>query len=61
MLGRAADGATQPEVEVVPLFSARCLNTSRLIGSTGLASKGERSERPVSKTPGVWCGSCGRQ
>ena len=40
MLGRAADGATQPEVEAVPLFSASCLNTSRLIGSTGLASKG---------------------
>ena len=40
MLGRAADGATQPEVEAVPLFSASCLNTSLLIGSTGLASKG---------------------
>ena len=40
MLGRAADGATQPEVEAVPLFSASCLKTSLLIGSTGLASKG---------------------
>ena len=40
MLGRAADGATQPEVEAVPLLSASCRNTSRLIGPTGLASKG---------------------
>ena len=39
-MGRAADGATQPEVEAVPLFSASCLNTSLLTGSTGLASKG---------------------
>ena len=40
MVGRVADGATQPEVEAVPLFSANCRNTSLLSGSTGLASKG---------------------
>ena len=40
MLGRAADGTNQPEVEAAPLFWASCLNTSRLTGSTGLASKG---------------------
>ena len=39
-MGRVADGATQSEVEAVPLFSANCLNTSLLTGSTGLASKG---------------------
>ena len=38
--GRATDGAIQPEVETVPLFSASCRNTSLLTGSTGLASKG---------------------
>ena len=40
-MGRAADGATQPEVEAVPLFCANCRNTSLLTGSTGLASKGQ--------------------
>ena len=40
MLGRVADGATQPKVEAVPLLSASCLKTSLLIGCTGLASKG---------------------
>ena len=39
-MGRAADGATQPEEVAVPLLSASCLKTSLLIGSTGLASKG---------------------
>ena len=37
VVGRAAVGATQPEELAVPLLSASCLNTSRLIGSTGLA------------------------
>ena len=40
MVGRVADGATQREVEAVPLFSANCRNTSLLTGFTGLASKG---------------------
>ena len=40
MVGRVADGATQPEVEAVPLFSANCQNTSLLTGFRGLASKG---------------------
>ena len=41
MVGRVADGATQPEVEAEPLFSTNCLNTSPFTGSTGLASKGQ--------------------
>ena len=40
MLGRAADWANQTKEEAGPLFWAGCLNTSRLTGSTGLASKG---------------------
>ena len=35
--GRVIDGATQA---AVPVFSASWRNTSRLTGSTGLASKG---------------------
>ena len=40
MVGSVMDGATQPEVEAVPLVAASCLNTSRLTGSSGLDSKG---------------------
>ena len=38
--GRVSDGANQPEVAAVPEFSASWRNTSRLTGSTGLASNG---------------------
>ena len=40
MVKRVVDGATQPEVEAVPLEAANCLKSSLLTGSTGLASKG---------------------
>ena len=38
--GRVTDGATQPEEAADLVFSASWWNTSRLTGSTGLASKG---------------------
>ena len=37
---RASEGAIQPEVAAVLEFSASWRKTSRLTGSTGLASKG---------------------
>ena len=40
MVERVVDGATQPEVEAVPLEAANCRTTSLLTGSTGLASNG---------------------
>ena len=40
VLGRVSEGAIQPEVAAVLGFSASWRNTSRLTGSTGLASKG---------------------
>ena len=40
MTTRVAVGATQPDDEAVLLLSASCLNTSRLMGSAGLDSKG---------------------
>ena len=40
MEGRTPEGAIQPEVAAVQLFSASWRKTSRLTGSTGLASKG---------------------
>ena len=38
--GRVMVGATQPDVEIVPLEPANCLNTSLRTGSTGHDSKG---------------------
>ena len=55
MVGRVTDGATQPEVEAVPLVSANCLNTSLLTGSTGLASKG-RAKRATCLPRHLVCG-----
>ena len=40
MVESVVDGATQPEVEAVPLEAANCRKTSLLTGSTGLASNG---------------------
>ena len=39
-MGRVSEGAIQPEAAAVQGFSTSWRNTSRLIGSTGLASKG---------------------
>ena len=39
-MGRVPKGAIQPEVAAVLLFSTSWRKTSRLTGSTGLASKG---------------------
>ena len=41
VVGSVEDGATQPEVEAVPLVAANCRNTSRLTGSAGRDSKGQ--------------------
>ena len=38
--GRVVDGATQPDVEAVPLVAANCRYTSRRTGSAGLDSNG---------------------
>ena len=44
VVGSVVDGATQPEVEAVPLVAANCLNTSRLTGSAGRDSKGRAKQ-----------------
>ena len=44
---RASVGAIQPEVAAVQGFSTSWRNTSRLTGSTGLASKGRAKRATV--------------
>ena len=40
MTGRVVDGATQPDVEAVPLVAASCRYTSLITGSAGRDSNG---------------------
>ena len=47
MEARASAGAIQPEVAAVLWFSASWRKTSRLTGSTGLASNGREKQATV--------------
>ena len=44
MTGRVVDGATQPDMEAVPLIAASCRYTSCLTGSAGCDSKGRAKQ-----------------
>ena len=55
-MGRVVDGATQPDVDAVPLFAANCRKTSLLTGSAGLDSN-ERAKRATWLPIHLVCGA----